>query len=238
MLHVALSTQAATVLRAVLDAKILDLHREIAHTDTRTFREELHDIVVTLEGVAGELARQLSAPPDPLRTARIPVPMDADGEERLSVPASIRKYLRTHGVGYSVIHHGVAHTAPQEAAAAHVPGREWAKAVVCIADGTPMLAVVPAHYQVDLSKLRDVMGVQQLRLATEDEMARLYEGCELGAMPPLGPLFDQPVLVDESMASNAEIAFNGGTHRDAIRMRYHDFAALVHPTVASFGRLH
>lgn len=245
MLHLDLTPQAAVVLRSILEAKSLDLHHEIAHTDTRQFRQELRAIAATLEDLVAQLDLRLArhqmgeadAGTHAARTRH-----HHDGAEpvevALDLATPIGQYLRSHGVHYSVIHHRPAHSASREAAAAHVPGRQWAKAVACLADGAPVLAVVPAHYRVDLTTLREVVGAQQLRLATEPEMARIYAGCELGSMPPLGPLFDQQVVVDERTAANDEIAFSAGTHRDAIRMRYSDFAALVHPTVGRVGRLH
>ena len=245
MLHLDLTPQAAVVLRSILEAKALDLYHEIAHTDTRQFRQELRGIAVTLEELVAQLDLRLArhqlgeadtgkSAPHGRRHADGPEPVD----EPLALPTPIGDFLRSHGVNYSVIHHRPAHSASREAAAAHVPGRQWAKAVACLADGAPVLAVVPAHYRVDLATLGALVGAEHLRLATEQEMARIYEGCELGSMPPLGPLYGQQVVVDERMAANDEIAFSAGTHRDAIRMRYSDFAALVHPTVGRVGRLH
>ena len=62
----------------------------------------------------------------------------------MAIPESIRKFVETHGIGFTSIHHRLAYTAQEEAAATHVPGREWAKTVVCIADGRPVLALLPA----------------------------------------------------------------------------------------------
>jgi Ala-tRNA(Pro) deacylase len=151
------------------------------------------------------------------------------------VPASISQYLERHGVNYSVVEHSVAYTAQEEAAATHVPGREWAKAVVCMVDDQPALAVLPANRLVDLDRFREACGARSVRLATEAEFRPLYSDCEMGAMPPFGPLYQQPVVVDKSLTSDPEIVFNGGSHREAIRMRYRDFADLVKPMVADFG---
>lgn len=154
----------------------------------------------------------------------------------MTVPESIERFLREHGAAYTTLRHPAAYTAQEGAAVAHVPGREWAKAVVCFADEKPVLAVVPAHFAVDLDRLRPLTGARSLRLAREDEFAPLYPECEAGAMPPLGPLYGQRVFVDKSLTADPEIVFNGGTHMDAIRMRYEDFAALVRPEVAEFGK--
>ena len=55
-------------------------------------------------------------------------------------------------------------------------------------------------------------------------------------MPPLGPLYKQMVYVDETLTFEEEIVFNAGTHGDAVRMRYEDFAAIAHPIVGRFAR--
>jgi Ala-tRNA(Pro) deacylase len=153
----------------------------------------------------------------------------------MAIPASISNYLERHGVSFSVVEHSVAFTAQEEAHATHVPGREWAKAVVCMVDDQPTLAVLPADQLVDLDRFRTICGASSVRLANETELQPLYADCELGAMPPFGPLYKQPVLVDKSLTSDPEILFNGGSHREAIRMRYRDFEELVKPTVAEFG---
>ena len=151
------------------------------------------------------------------------------------VPASISHYLEQHGVKFSVLQHPVAYTAQEEAAVTHVPGREWAKAVVCIVDDVPTLAVLPADHLVDLDRFREACGARSVRLANEAELRPLYADCEVGAMPPFGPLYKQPVMVDKSLTADPEIVFNAGSHREAIRMRYRDFEDLVKPKVADFG---
>jgi Ala-tRNA(Pro) deacylase len=44
------------------------------------------------------------------------------------------------------------------------------------------------------------------------------------------------LYVDEALAEEEEIVFNAGTHGDAVRMRYDDFAAIAHPIVGRFAR--
>jgi Ala-tRNA(Pro) deacylase len=42
--------------------------------------------------------------------------------------------------------------------------------------------------------------------------------------------------VEERLTKDASIVFNAGTHSDAVRMDYADFARLVQPKVLRFGR--
>jgi Ala-tRNA(Pro) deacylase len=153
----------------------------------------------------------------------------------VAIPASISQYLEQAGVSYAVVEHPLAYTAQEEAAVAHVPGGAWAKAVVCVADDTPMIAVMPAPYHADLEQLRVAIGAKHVRLASEAELEPLYKDCELGAMPPFGPLYGQRVFVDKSLTASPDVVFNAGSHREAIRMQYRDFESLVKPTVATFA---
>ena len=153
----------------------------------------------------------------------------------MAIPASVSDFLDRHQARYSVLRHPAAYTAQEEAAAAHVPGHDWAKVVVCVADDRPFLAVLPAPLKVDVERLKAITHARSLRLAREDEFKGLYTDCEVGAMPPLGPLYRQDVIVDEALAEHRDIVFDAGSHRESIRMPYSQFARLVRPTVAAFG---
>lgn len=147
----------------------------------------------------------------------------------------IHEFLREAGVRYSVVPHPQAFTAQEEAAATHVPGRNWAKVVACFVDGMPLEAVVPATHVVNLRRLLDLAGGDEIRLAEEGELRQLFPECEQGAMPPLGPLYQQRVYVDVQLAAEDEIIFNAGTHTDAIAMRWADFARVIRPIVGNFA---
>jgi Ala-tRNA(Pro) deacylase len=148
---------------------------------------------------------------------------------------SIHEFLREAHVPYSVVPHRPAFTAQEEAAATHVPGRDWAKVVICFVDGEPIEAVLPATLTVSLHRLLELAGGSEIRLALEEELHRLFPECEPGAMPPFGPLYSQPVFADVALASEPEIVFNAGTHTDAIAMRWADFARSVRPIVGKFA---
>ena len=154
----------------------------------------------------------------------------------MAIAASIRDFLKRERVPYTIFAHRPAYTAQHEAQVAHIQGRHWAKAVVCFADSEPILAVVPANLMVDMERLCALARAETVRLATEAEMTGMYPECELGAMPPFGPMYKQRVFVDRSFVGDPEMVFNGGTHTDAVCMHYGDFADIVKPTVGSFAR--
>jgi len=153
----------------------------------------------------------------------------------MAVTQLVQEFLRQSNVGYSVFPHMPAYSAQEEAAVTHISGRDWAKPVVFFADGEPIQAVVPADLVVDIDQLLALTGAERIRLATEEELAELYPDCEPGAMPPLGPLYNQSVFVDIALAAEPQVVFNGGTHGDAVCMRYDDYASIARPVVGSFA---
>jgi Ala-tRNA(Pro) deacylase len=102
-------------------------------------------------------------------------------------------------------------------------------------DGALAMVVVPAASQVDLSRLKSVTGATNAVLATEQEFKDKFPDCETGAMPPFGNLYDLPVLADDSLTRDKEIAFNAGSHRELVRMAWDDFEKLVKPRMARFA---
>lgn len=151
-------------------------------------------------------------------------------------PRSLDEFLTKNRVPYTTFRHAPAFTAMHAAAISHVPGHSWAKTVVCFAGSEVVLAVVPAHYTVDLEALRALAGAGALRLATEPELADLYPDCEEGALPPFGGPYVRRVFVEACFVGDPEMVFNAGTHTDCIRMHYEDFADLAKPRVGRFSR--
>ena len=154
----------------------------------------------------------------------------------MATAASIHSFLRQERIPYTTFRHPVAYSAQGEAAAAHVPGDDWAKTVVCFAGDEPLLAVLPAPSEVDLEALALLVGAPRVRLADETEVARLYPGVDVGAMSPLGPLYGHRVFVDVQLAADRDIVFTAGTHADAIRMHARDFREITHATTGAFAR--
>ena len=148
----------------------------------------------------------------------------------------LRSFLDSHRAEYSATTHPKAFTARDVAVAEHLPPREVAKTVVVFGDGTYQMVVVPASRLVDLLELRTALGLSQVRLATEDELGKLFPDCELGAMPPFGPMYGIPVYLDGMLAGQETIAFNGGTHRDEVHMSTAEYRRLVDPRILSLAR--
>jgi Ala-tRNA(Pro) deacylase len=148
----------------------------------------------------------------------------------------LRTLLEQQQVGYTHHVHPTAYTAREVAQAEQMPLREVAKVVVYFGDNGYGMAVLPADFVVDLAELKTALDLSRARLATEKELSELFPDCELGAMPPFGSLFGMPVFVDSSLGRQDVIAFNAGTHRDVVHMKYRDFERISQPRVVHFAR--
>ena len=156
-------------------------------------------------------------------------------DEEVAMPVrKLKEFLDSHGVKYVSISHSPAFTAQQIAASAHIPGKELAKTVMVKIDGELAMAVLPASSRIDFDSLKSVTGAGDVQLAEEPEFESTFPGCELGAMPPFGNLYDMEVYVAKSLAEDEEIAFNAGSHTELIRLAYSDFERLVHPKIVAF----
>ncbi|MFH1277893.1 MAG: YbaK/EbsC family protein [Candidatus Eisenbacteria bacterium] len=143
----------------------------------------------------------------------------------------LKEFLDRNKVKYVTVVHSPAYTAQEVAASAHVRGKEMAKTVIVKIDGRLAMAVLPAAQKVDVEKLRDATGAGHVLLASERDFEDAFPGCELGAMPPFGNLYDMDVYVATRLAEDDEIVFNAGTHTELVRMKFADFERLVKPKV-------
>lgn len=145
----------------------------------------------------------------------------------------LKDFLDSHGVKYVSIMHSPAFTSQEVAAAAHISGKQLAKIVMVKVGDKLAMVVVAANHHINFAKLRETTG-QMVELASESEFKEKFAGCEVGAMPPFGNLYDMPVFVASDLSDQPQIAFNAGSHSELMQIAYGDFAQLVKPTVGAF----
>ena len=149
----------------------------------------------------------------------------------MSAKQQLESYLQENKVAYVLHHHPVAYTAQDVAATEHVSGKIMAKVVMVKAGHRLVMLVVPASSKVNMAMAAKALGVDEVRLATEDEFAASFPNCEVGAMPPFGVMYHLPEYVDRMLAAHETVVFQAGTHSDTIAMRFADFERIEHPEV-------
>jgi Ala-tRNA(Pro) deacylase len=109
-----------------------------------------------------------------------------------------------------------------------------AKVVIVEVGARFVMLVTPAPAKVHIEKLKQLFRGEDVRMAIEDEMRRLFPDCELGAEPPFGNLYDMETLIDRRLTLQDEIVFQSGTHTETLRISYGDYERLARPRVAEF----
>jgi Ala-tRNA(Pro) deacylase len=143
-----------------------------------------------------------------------------------------QEFLDGNHVRYALIRHSPASSASQVAESVHISGQNLAKVVIVVIQGRLAMAVVTATRDVDFIRLQRIIGLNNVRLAHESELADRFEGCQLGAAPPFGNLFGVDTFVDARLVQQSHIAFNAGTHNDVIVTSSDDYIRLTRPRVA------
>jgi len=148
------------------------------------------------------------------------------------------KLLEENGVEYRSIRHHVDFTAKQAAVDTRTPPEEFAKTVFVAIDGEFAVVVIPASELLLPEKLSDALGAGEVRLAHEDEIARICPDCEVGAAHPFGNLYGLPVYVSATLAGDEWITFNAGSHDLALRVSFQDFSRIARPRILAVSDVH
>ena len=127
----------------------------------------------------------------------------------------IHELLRGAHVDYAVMPNRSAFTAQDESPDLHL--RNWAQVAM------------------NLERLLDLAGGREIRVARDEELQRLLSESDSGTMSPSEPQYRPSVIVDVTLAAEAEILFNADVPADTIRIRWADFAARVRPIVGRFA---
>jgi Ala-tRNA(Pro) deacylase len=154
--------------------------------------------------------------------------------ERTEVTDRVEALLREAGVEFRLYSHAPVFTSAEAARVRGTTPEEGAKALVLKADEQFYLVVISGVLRVDNKALRRLLGVHGVRFATAEELLQLT-GCRPGAVPPLGNLFDLPVLMDESLRRCEQVSFNAGSNSWSVTMRREDLERLIQPRVGAFA---
>jgi Ala-tRNA(Pro) deacylase len=144
----------------------------------------------------------------------------------MTIAATQERYLIERQAEYDVTLHPHSESSHETAEAAHIAEDHIAKAVVVKDASDYALVVIPASNWLKMDYLRHELN-RDLHLATEDEVIGLFDDCEPGAVPPLGPAYGIETLLDESLTSLADVYFEAGDHEQLVHLRGEDFQALL-----------
>lgn len=145
----------------------------------------------------------------------------------MSLAKTVDYALSLTRVDYQILRHHHTSTSLGSARTAHVDPAELAKAVVLKDQIGPLLAVVPASERLDLERLRETLRRPGLDFLPEDQLDALFYDCDKGAIPPLGPDYRVPTVVDTRLRDADNVYFEAGDHEDLVHVNQTSFRALM-----------
>lgn len=142
----------------------------------------------------------------------------------MSIAPKLQQCLDEAKVEFDLVEHAPTKSSLETAQSCAVPAEKVAKAVLLDTEDGQLLAVLPSDRRVELSELRSELG-RKPRLATESEIKRLFNDCDLGAIPPAG--YGVTTIVDDSLDRQPDVYFEAGDHKSLVHMDHGAFAQLT-----------
>jgi Ala-tRNA(Pro) deacylase len=153
----------------------------------------------------------------------------------MTVFEKIISLLESKHVMYKLTEHEPVRTSEEAARIRGVPLKTGAKAMIARCKDDYYLLVLPADRQIDWKRLRSILRVRDIRLATAEEAEQVAH-VKMGSVPPFGNVLGLPTIFDEGLFENEVVNFNPGSITHSIAMKSADLRALVAPIVESFTK--
>jgi Cys-tRNA(Pro)/Cys-tRNA(Cys) deacylase len=116
-----------------------------------------------------------------------------------------------------------------EQAGRKVPAEKIVKSIVMIdSDGDPLLAIVKAQSMVSFRKIKKLLEVKDVRLATHEEVLK-NSGFPAGGVPPLNSI--NRVLLDPEILKSETCIAGGGDVNKLIEMKTQDVIDALRPRI-------
>jgi Ala-tRNA(Pro) deacylase len=152
--------------------------------------------------------------------------------DRASHPP-LTSYLEAHDIAFRVVERRRRFT-PEAALAGgeSAPAANACRAVLLRTEHGWRLAVIPSDHRLDLVKTRAALREPRLRLASESEGAALFPEFELGMLPPIGPHYPHPDVMDGRLLEHDEVLCEAGAPGQRLAIDPRAIVSLAGPAVA------
>lgn len=153
----------------------------------------------------------------------------------MPIPKKLLNHLDKNKVKYEVMKHRTVYTAYDAAQTMKRKLQEIAKTLLIKADKNYYLVVIPAHYKLDLSKVKKLLNAKKVQLAKEGEMKSKFK-VKPGAITSFGTIHKVEVLVDKALLKMHDVIFSGGSFTESLRLKVKDFLKLEDAQTGNFGK--
>jgi Ala-tRNA(Pro) deacylase len=144
----------------------------------------------------------------------------------MSMAETIKSYMAAHHIDYALVPHPKTYNSRESAEATHIPEDHIAKAIIVKDTQGYAMVVIPGHHWLKLKALREEVK-RKFELAEETEINKLFDDCQYGAIPPLGPAYKMETFVDEQLSILGSIFFEAGDHEHLVHIDGETFQTLL-----------
>ncbi len=144
----------------------------------------------------------------------------------MAIAMTVQQYLSKNGIEYDTVSHPPTQSSMETAQSSHVKSDRIAKGVLLRTEDGYLLAVLPASHHIRLGELRTWLN-ESMELASEEEITDLFTDCELGAVPAVGAAYGLDVVIDDNLAMQRDVYFEGGDHTTLVHLTADNFRKVL-----------
>lgn len=145
----------------------------------------------------------------------------------MGIAKNVKAYLDAQNIPYETRKHTHSRSSMETASSSGIPLEKLAKAVMFRDEHKHyLMAVVPSRCRVEISSL-NLLTNHDLALAEEKELSRLFDDCELGAIPPFGAAYALPTVWDDTLKIEDDLYMEAGDHEHILHLSRDSFEKLM-----------
>ncbi|MEE8236992.1 MAG: YbaK/EbsC family protein [Gammaproteobacteria bacterium] len=144
----------------------------------------------------------------------------------MSIATTVGDALAFEAIDFRILRHAVAPEPADAAKRAGISPERLAKAVLLKDPHGYLLTVLPATRILDLEVLRAELH-RHLTVADDEDLDELFCDCVVGSVPPIGPWYRVPTVVDSSLREQPDIYFEAGDDDSLVRVTETGFERLL-----------
>lgn len=151
----------------------------------------------------------------------------------MPLPANISKYLDSTGTKHDIVKHKKVFTVYDLAQTTREKLNTIVKSLLVKADKEYLIVALPAHYRLDITKLKKLLKVKKVTIAPEQVMKAKFK-VKPGALSAFGTVHKIGVVADASLRKIQKGLFQAGSYTESVRMKIRDYLKIEQPTIGSF----
>ena len=145
----------------------------------------------------------------------------------MTIPQKVINFLNKSEIKYEVIKHRPVYTALDKARTLKIKEKLVGKTVILKVNKNIFIVLIPADAIVNLEKIEKILNFKKIGFANEKWLKENLKGMKEGAIPPFGPIWNLPVLIDKLLLKNSKIIVNSGERTLSIQLTSSSLRRLI-----------